>query len=35
MNGGWMLKTMRVESFDPAKGKVIDRTYLEILGEVK
>lgn len=32
INGRWMLKTMRVETFDPATHEVIDRTYLKVLG---
>jgi len=35
INGQWMLKTMRVESYDPQTHKVADRTYLKVLGEAK
>lgn len=37
ISGRWMLKTMRVEPYDPNTGKVIDdeRTYLDVLGEIK
>ncbi len=35
IDGRWMLKTMRVESYDPETQKVIDRTYLKVLGEAK
>ncbi|MEO6054768.1 MAG: outer membrane lipoprotein-sorting protein, partial [Chthoniobacterales bacterium] len=31
----WMLKQMRIESFDPATKKPITRTYLEITGLIK
>ncbi len=32
INGQWMLKKMRVESYDPSTHKIMDRTYLEVLG---
>lgn len=32
LEGQWFLRTMRIESFHPATGKVIDRTYLDITG---
>jgi hypothetical protein len=32
LDGQWMLKQMRVEMLDPATKKVINRTYLEVLG---
>ncbi|MDD5200561.1 MAG: outer membrane lipoprotein-sorting protein [Terrimicrobiaceae bacterium] len=35
INGKWMLRTMRVETYDPGTHKVTDRTYLEVLGEEK
>lgn len=35
IDGRWMLKTMRVESYDPQTQKVVDRTYLKVLGESK
>jgi hypothetical protein len=35
IGGRWMLKTMRVESYDPQTHKVADRTYLKVLGEAK
>lgn len=31
IDGQWMLKQMRVETFDPATKKILNRTYLEIL----
>jgi hypothetical protein len=31
----WMLKQMRVEMLDPETKKVINRTYLEVLGKVE
>lgn len=31
LDGQWMLKSMRVESFDPETHKLVDRTYLEVL----
>lgn len=34
LRGRWMLKTMRVESMDPASGKPTRRTSLVIRGEV-
>lgn len=33
IDGQWMLKQMRVEMLDPATKKVINRTYLEVLGK--
>jgi Outer membrane lipoprotein-sorting protein len=37
IDGRWMLKTMRVDCFDPVTHKVVDkdRTNLEVLGEAK
>jgi len=37
IDGRWMLKTMRVDVYDPQTHKVVDsaRTYLEVLGEAK
>ncbi len=35
IDGQWMLKTMRVESYNPETRDVIDRTYLEVLGRDK
>lgn len=37
INDKWMLKTMRVDSYDPQTHKALDsaRTYLEVLGEAK
>jgi hypothetical protein len=35
IRGKWTLKTMRVESYDSQTRKVIDRTYLKVLGEAK
>ncbi len=35
IDGRWMLKSMRVESYDPQTQKVVDRTYLKVLGEAK
>lgn len=32
IEGQWFLKSMRVETFDPDTRKVIDRTYLDVLG---
>ncbi len=34
-SGRWMLRTMRVESLDPATGKPTRRTYLRVRDEVK
>lgn len=34
IDGQWMLKQMRVETFDPATKKILNRTYLEILGRL-
>ncbi|HEY8900403.1 MAG TPA: outer membrane lipoprotein-sorting protein [Chthoniobacterales bacterium] len=33
INGKWMLKTMRVETYDPKTHQIVDRTYLKVLGE--
>ena len=33
IDGQWMLKRMRVESFDPETRKTMSRTYLEVLGK--
>lgn len=33
IDGQWMLKSMRVESYDPETHKRTDRTYLEVLGK--
>jgi hypothetical protein len=35
LGGQWMLKQMRVEMLDPETKKVINRTYLEVLGKVE
>ena len=35
IDGRWMLKTMRVETYDPKTGEVSDRTYLKVLGAAK
>lgn len=32
IQGQWFLRTMRIETFDPATGKVRDRMYLDITG---
>ena len=33
IDGQWMLKQMRVETLDPESSKIINRTYLEVLGK--
>ena len=33
IDGQWMLKQMRVETLDPESRKVLNRTYLEVLGK--
>jgi hypothetical protein len=33
IDGQWMLKQMRVETLDPESNKVLNRTYLEVLGK--
>ncbi|HEY5707057.1 MAG TPA: outer membrane lipoprotein-sorting protein [Terrimicrobiaceae bacterium] len=33
IEGQWMLKQMRVETLDPETRKVLNRTYLEVLGK--
>jgi len=33
INGVWMLRQMRVETFDPETHKLTGRTYLEVLGK--
>ncbi len=33
IKGRWTLKTMRIQSYDPATQKPLDLTYLDILGE--
>ena len=33
IDGQWMLKQMRVETLDPETKKILNRTYLEILGK--
>jgi Outer membrane lipoprotein-sorting protein len=33
IEGQWMLKQMRIETLDPETKKVINRTYLEVLGK--
>lgn len=33
IDGQWFLKSMRVEALDPASGRVIGRTYLDVLGK--
>ncbi|MFV0414744.1 MAG: outer membrane lipoprotein-sorting protein [Chthoniobacterales bacterium] len=35
IDGQWFLKTMRVETFEPETRKVIDRTYLDVLDQLK
>lgn len=35
IDGQWMLKQMRVETIDPTTKKVINRTYLEVLGKTE
>jgi hypothetical protein len=32
IQGQWFLRTMRIENLDPATRKVLDRTYLDVLG---
>lgn len=34
IEGQWMLKQMRVETFDPSTKKIVNRTYLEVLGRL-
>lgn len=33
IDGQWMLKQMRVETLDPDSNKILNRTYLEVLGK--
>ena len=33
IDGQWMLKQMRVETLDPESNKILNRTYLEVLGK--
>jgi hypothetical protein len=33
IDGQWMLKQMRVETLEPETGKIVNRTYLEVLGK--
>jgi hypothetical protein len=33
IDGQWMLKQMRVETLDPETKKIVNRTYLEVLGK--
>jgi hypothetical protein len=33
IDGQWMLKQMRVETLDPDSSKILNRTYLEVLGK--
>jgi Outer membrane lipoprotein-sorting protein len=33
IDGQWMLKQMRVETLDPESSKILNRTYLEVLGK--
>jgi Outer membrane lipoprotein-sorting protein len=33
IDGQWMLKQMRVETLDPETKKILNRTYLEVLGK--
>ncbi len=33
IDGQWMLKQMRVETLDPETRKILNRTYLEVLGK--
>lgn len=33
IDGLWMLKQMRVETLDPDSSKILNRTYLEVLGK--
>ena len=35
IDGQWMLKQMRVETLDPETKKILNRTYLEILGKTE
>ena len=35
IDGQWMLKQMRVETLDPETKKILNRTYLEILGKAR
>lgn len=35
LDGQWLLKQMRVEMLDPETKKVINRTYLEVLGKAE
>lgn len=35
LDGQWMLKQMRIETLDPVPGKVVNRTYLEVLGKAR
>jgi hypothetical protein len=32
IEGQWFLRTMRIENYDPATGKVANRLYLDITG---
>ncbi len=34
IDGGWLLKQMRVQHIDPERGRTTRRVYMEILGEV-
>jgi Outer membrane lipoprotein-sorting protein len=33
IDGQWMLKQMRVETLDPESSRILNRTYLEVLGK--
>ena len=35
IDGQWMLKQMRVETLDPQTRKILNRTYLEVLGKTE
>jgi hypothetical protein len=35
IDGQWMLKQMRVETLDPQSSKILNRTYLEVLGKTQ
>ena len=35
IDGQWMLKQMRVETLDPETKKILNRTYLEVLGKTE
>ena len=33
LDGQWMLKQMRIETYDPETGKTLNRSYLEVTGK--